>query len=86
MATNLTRAAVLAGQRNRILGCLSNEDFAILRPHLDAVPLKFRERLQSASRRVTHVYFPESGLASVVAIGRGDRRQAEIAVSLVEKV
>jgi len=70
----------MARQHNRILSALSNKDLAILQPHLHPVPLKLRERLQSANRRVTDVYFLESGLGSVVAIGRGDRRQAEVAV------
>jgi CRP-like cAMP-binding protein len=67
-------------QGNRILDALSGSDFAILQPHLEPVPLKFRERLQSSNRQVKHVYFPECGLASVVAIGGGERRQAEVAV------
>lgn len=67
-------------QRNRILRAMSNADFALLQPHLEAVPLKFRQRLQSANRLIPSVYFPERGIASVVAIGNGERRQAEVAV------
>jgi CRP-like cAMP-binding protein len=44
------------------------------------VPLPFRHRMQSASRRIQTVYFIESGLGSVVAIGGGRHRQAEVAV------
>lgn len=75
-------AAQAAGneQRNRILDSVSSSDFAILQPHLEPVPLKFRERLQSANRPVKHAYFPESGLGSVVAVGGGERRQVEVAV------
>jgi hypothetical protein len=36
--------------------------------------------LQSANRKIDTVYFPESGLASVVAIGGGERKQAEVAI------
>src|SRR5262245_29576712 len=67
-------------QRNRILRAMSNADFALLQPHLEAVPLKFRQRLQSENRLIPSVYFPERGIASVVAIGNGERRQAEVAV------
>jgi len=67
-------------QRNRILRAMSNADFALLQPHLVPVPLKFRQRLQSANRLIPSVYFPERGIASVVAIGNGERRQAEVAV------
>jgi CRP-like cAMP-binding protein len=66
--------------RNRLLGALSDADFALMQPHLEPVPLRLRERLQSANRRVQYVYFPERGLASVVAIGGGARRQAEVAI------
>src|SRR5262245_43387180 len=66
-------------QRNRILGALSSSDLAILQPHLEPVPLEFRQRLQSSNRHVKDVYFLESGLGSVVAIG-GQRRQAEVAI------
>jgi CRP-like cAMP-binding protein len=66
-------------QRNRILGALSSSDLAILQPHLESVPLEFRQRLQSPNRHVKDVYFLESGLGSVVAIS-GQRRQAEVAI------
>jgi CRP-like cAMP-binding protein len=40
--------------------------------------LKFRQRLESANRKIDCVYFLSGGLASVVAVSRRDRRQAEI--------
>jgi CRP-like cAMP-binding protein len=67
-------------QRNHILAALSSNDLAILQPHLEPVPLGFRERLQSANRQVKNVYFLESGIASVVAIARRERQQAEVAI------
>jgi CRP-like cAMP-binding protein len=67
-------------QRNHILAALSSSDLAILQPHLEPVPLRFRERLQSANRQVKDVYFLESGIASVVAIARRERQQAEVAI------
>jgi CRP-like cAMP-binding protein len=66
--------------RNRILNAMSNTDLALLQPHLEAVPLKFRQRLQSSNRSIINVYFPESGIASVVVVGGGEDRQAEVAV------
>lgn len=76
----MTRDAARNEQSNLILNALSSSDLAILQPHLESVPLKFRQRLQSANRQVRDVYFVESGLASVVAIGGGERRQAEVAI------
>ena len=64
---------------NRILNAMSNVDLALLQPHLEKVPLKFRQCLQSSHRSIKNVYFPECGIASVVAIG-GGRRQAEVAL------
>jgi CRP-like cAMP-binding protein len=71
---------VQSGSRNRILGSLSAADFALLQPHLVAVPLRFRQKLQTPNRRVRTAYFPDSGIASVVAIGGGSRSQAEVAI------
>jgi CRP-like cAMP-binding protein len=67
-------------QRNGILNAMSNADLALLQPHLEAVPLKFRQRLQSSNRSIREVYFPESGIASVVAVAGNERRQAEVAI------
>jgi hypothetical protein len=67
-------------QRNRILQAMSNTDLALLQPHLEPVPLKFRQRLQSTNRSIANVYLPERGIASVVAVAAGDRRQAEVAL------
>lgn len=67
-------------QRNAILNSLSLTDLALLQPHLQSVALPFRHRLQSSNRRIQTVYFMESGLGSVVALGGGARRQAEVAV------
>jgi|SoiMethySBSTD1v2_1073268.scaffolds.fasta_scaffold323383_1 hypothetical protein len=46
-------------------------------------PLKFGQRLQSTNRSIANVYLPERGIASVVAVAAGDRRQAEVALSVV---
>ena len=71
-------------QANRILNAMSPSDMALLQPHLGRVELKFRQRLQLANRPVTDLYFPESGIASVVAVGTKDRPQAEVALIGVE--
>ena len=67
-------------QRNGILNAMSNSDLALLQPHLEAVPLKFRQRLQSSNRSIRDVYFPDGGIASVVAVAGNERRQAEVAI------
>ena len=66
--------------RNRVLDCLPNADFDLLTPHLEDVALGVRKRLQSSNRVIETVYFPDSGLGSVVAIGRGREPQTEVAL------
>jgi hypothetical protein len=77
---NTVEEVVRNGLRNRLLGSLPEADLALLQPHLAPVRLGFRQRLQSANRRVNAVYFPDSGIASVVAIANASRYQAEVAV------
>jgi len=66
-------------QGNRILNAISNADLALLQPHLEKVPLKLGQSLQSSNKSIRKVYFPESGIASVVAVANGESRQAEVA-------
>lgn len=66
-------------QRNHLLNAVSNADLALLQPYLARVPLKLRQRLQSANQKIRSVYFLESGIASVVADGR-TLRQTEVAI------
>jgi len=58
---------------NRILSRLSEADFALLEPHLAAVDLPLRKQLEVSRRPIEHVYFPDSGILSVVA--NGDNKQ-----------
>src|SRR3954451_21062740 len=57
--------------KNRVLARLSRADYAFIEPHLEVVDLPVRKVLQPRNKRVEEVYFPESGIASVVA--NGDR-------------
>jgi CRP-like cAMP-binding protein len=59
---------------NRLLARLTPKDFAVLRPHLAAVDLPLRTVLERPGRRIEYVYFPESGIASVVANQSNDIR------------
>jgi CRP-like cAMP-binding protein len=54
---------------NHILSSLSRADFRLLEPHLERVDLPVRRHLEERDMRVEHVYFMESGFASVVANG-----------------
>lgn len=52
----------------------------MLAEHLEPRPLRFRQRVEPAGRKIRNVYFIEQGLASVIAIGGGERRQTEVGV------
>ncbi len=64
--------------RNRLLSVLTQEDFALLEPKLERVPLPLRLNLIEAGRPIAHVYFPESGISSTVA--NTDEGRIEIGV------
>jgi CRP-like cAMP-binding protein len=58
---------------NRLLSSLSSDDFQLLQPNLKRVDLPLRKSLEQANRPIDHVYFLETGFASVVAGGSGGR-------------
>jgi CRP-like cAMP-binding protein len=61
-------------RNNRLLARLAPKDLDALRPHLEAVDLPLRLDLEKPGRRIDAVYFPETGIASVVAIQSNDTR------------
>ena len=52
--------------RNRLLAALPPDDYAVLEPHLERVPLNVDDVLAEAGEAFTHVWFPESGAVSIV--------------------
>lgn len=65
--------------RNHVLKALSPEDFALLRPSMHRVELGIKAQLEVAYQPIKHVYFPEAGIASVVATMTGGR-QSEVGI------
>lgn len=65
--------------RNFILSSISSEDLALLNPHLVHVDLPARMVLEIPHHKIDHIYFPESGLVSVVAAA-GKSRRAEAGI------
>jgi hypothetical protein len=51
---------------NRLLGLLSPKDNARLRPHLERIPLDYRQSLYRANKPIEFVYFIETGVGSLV--------------------
>jgi CRP-like cAMP-binding protein len=68
-----------SAHRNQLLGALSASDFDLLDSRLVLVPLKIRHVCEEAHRPIRYVYFPEEGIASVVAVG-SDGKQIEIGI------
>jgi CRP-like cAMP-binding protein len=66
------------GVRNRLLGRLPAEDFQRLRPRLESVDLKPRSPLYESRAPFAHVYFPETGVGSIVTVS-SDGTETEVA-------
>ena len=60
--------------RNQLLAGLSDDDIGPLTPVLEEVTLTPGQVLEQPGMSVEHVYFPESGTASVIAVDGAHRR------------
>ena len=60
--------------RNRLLAKMSVQDWALLAPHLEDITLKERQVVEVPNKPITHVYFVETGVVSVVAVNAEDHR------------
>jgi CRP-like cAMP-binding protein len=54
--------------RNRLLAALPGEEYRRLLPHLESVPLPFMNVLYEAGEPITHIYFPNDGLISLLVV------------------
>ena len=63
-----------ADVRNRLLTKMPPEDWTLLAPHLEMVTLKERQVVEVPGKPITHVYFVETGVVSVVAVNDEDHR------------
>jgi len=62
---------------NALLDALTNEDYELVRNDLESVDMTYRQPLMRRRCRPEHVYFPEAGLVSVVALS-ARREQADV--------
>jgi hypothetical protein len=53
--------------KNRILASLPPEDYERLAPHLELIELPHGKIIQAAGERMTHVYFPERAMVSLIS-------------------
>jgi CRP-like cAMP-binding protein len=63
---------------NRLLRSLSDTDRALLTPHLEPIGLELRQPIERANETITHAYFPESGIISVVAKSAEEQIEAGV--------
>src|SRR5262245_53462459 len=72
MAFTISSASLrrLNPQSNRFLAALPAHDFGLLAPHLRPVSLEHGAALYEAGRDIEHVYFPQSGMISLVVVMR----------------
>lgn len=70
----MLEAHARTGIRNRLLHKISLEDWDLLGPHLEAITLKERQVIEVPTKPITHAYFLEHGVASVVAVDAEDHR------------
>src|SRR5215207_26186 len=68
-----------ASVRNRLLSALNPDDFGLLQPHLEPMPLDLRQWLIEAGEPIQQVYFPEQGIVSILA----DTSEGRIEVGLI---
>jgi CRP-like cAMP-binding protein len=64
---------------NRILAGLSPADLALLQPHLSEADLPVRRQIEIRNRPIDHVYFLDSGLASMV-VSSGAQHSVEVSI------
>ncbi|HLH24765.1 MAG TPA: Crp/Fnr family transcriptional regulator [Chloroflexota bacterium] len=57
--------------QNRLLAALPAEDFERLRPHLEVVRLLTRQTVYKSREPITHLYFPQMCMVSLVALADG---------------
>src|SRR5262249_25043772 len=58
------------GRFNRFLASLPPHDFSLLAPHLRTLALERGAMLHDVGEQIEHVYFPHTGMVSLVAVMR----------------
>jgi CRP-like cAMP-binding protein len=58
--------------QNHLLSTLSQSDFGLLQPHLTAVVLTRRLVVEESNKPILQIYFPDSGLLSIVTANLPD--------------
>jgi CRP-like cAMP-binding protein len=65
--------------RNIVLLSIPDEEYSLLRPHLEATDLPQYQILHEPGEKIDYTYFPNQGMTSLVALSR-DGRSVEVGV------
>lgn len=76
---SLTRSPII---KNKLLAALPKKEYQALQRHLEEIPLVFEEILYRPNVVISDVYFPNSGIVSLLA---GDNERSTLEVGLVGK-
>jgi CRP-like cAMP-binding protein len=61
-------------KRNHLLSYLSTADLDLLKPHLEPIELPRLFQIETPHKPISHIYFPQDGIVSVVATIPRDHR------------
>ena len=64
---------------NRLLAAIPKSAYRELLPQLERVPLVYHENIYESGKTIRHVYFPESGIISLLS-GVGENSTIEVAI------
>ena len=63
---------------NLLLSTLTPPDYGLLEPHLTKIDVPVRHSFEEANKPIEFVYFPESGMISIVAKSRHEQAEAAL--------
>lgn len=69
-----------ASPTNLLLSSLPRREYNLLLPHLDRVPLDFKSVLHEFGQPMNYLYFPTSGMLSLLLVREGRRSSMEVGV------
>src|SRR5688500_13607591 len=76
----LSRQDPGSSERNSILRSLTPDDHARVMEHATTVPLRLRQDLVEAGEPIRYVWFPQSGMLSIVNDMQDDKTTIEVGV------
>ena len=69
----------MSNQRNHILAACSPDEIELIQPYLEPVEFQARKSLEQPGKPIEWIYFPDNGVASVVAAAKHGRT-AEVGI------